>query len=312
MTGFPREASALLVFARILTYNRTDTETAQKRREGYLSMITIYKNDGEGRLREYLGEELYARQRSASHIFLPVGERACFLAFNWCDLKDTGRREERICIYCGEQELVYVGESEACTRILEEMPEREPFSALARLFSEMTAGDVDELEGFENAINELERQIIVKNGPAGGASARIIQLRRSFSRIKRYYEQLGFTIDGLIENRGSLLAPETAERFDALRKRLDYLTNSILELREYVTQAREAYQAGIDIEQNQTMKLLTIVTAVFLPLTLIVGWYGMNFQIPEYGWRYGYLYVILLSAAMVAFCLYILKKKKWF
>ncbi|HPW00179.1 MAG TPA: CorA family divalent cation transporter, partial [Oscillospiraceae bacterium] len=81
---------------------------------------------------------------------------------------------------------------------------------------------------------------------------------------------------------------------------------------ESARQTHQAYQASIDIEQNQTMKLLTIVTAVFLPLTLIVGWYGMNFQVPEYGWRYGYLYVILLSAAMVVFCLYILKKKKWF
>ncbi|HNW03798.1 MAG TPA: CorA family divalent cation transporter [Oscillospiraceae bacterium] len=275
-------------------------------------MITIYKTDSEGKLKDYLGDELYARQRSANHIFLPVGERACFLAFNWCDLKDTGRREERISIYCGERELVYVGDSEVCTRILEEIAEAEPFGALAKFFSEMTAGDVDVLEGFENSINELERQIIGKKGPVGGTSARIIQLRRSFSRIKRYYEQLGFMVDGLIENEGSLLTPEIAERFDALRKRLGYLTNSILELREYVTQAREAYQASIDIEQNQTMKLLTIVTAVFLPLTLIVGWYGMNFQVPEYGWRYGYLYVILLSAAMVVFCLYILKKKKWF
>ena len=106
-------------------------------------MITIYKTDSEGKLKDYLGDELYARQRSANHIFLPVGERACFLAFNWCDLKDTGRREERISIYCGERELVYVGDSEVCTRILEEIAEAEPFGALAKFFSEMTAGDVD-------------------------------------------------------------------------------------------------------------------------------------------------------------------------
>ena len=61
------------------------------------------------------------------------------------------------------------------------------------------------------------------------------------------------------------------------------------------------------------MKVFTVITTVFLPLTLIAGWYGMNFAaIPELEWRYGYLYVILLSVFVCSLCILFFKHKKWF
>jgi magnesium transporter len=60
------------------------------------------------------------------------------------------------------------------------------------------------------------------------------------------------------------------------------------------------------------MKVFTVITAVFLPLTLIVGWYGMNFTMPEYGWSHGYLYVIALSIVVCGICWLLFKRKKWF
>jgi magnesium transporter len=60
------------------------------------------------------------------------------------------------------------------------------------------------------------------------------------------------------------------------------------------------------------MKVFTVLTAVFLPLTLIVGWFGMNVKMPEYSWTYGYPYVIVLSIVVCGICGWIFKKKKWF
>lgn len=60
------------------------------------------------------------------------------------------------------------------------------------------------------------------------------------------------------------------------------------------------------------MTLLTVVTTIFMPLTLIAGWYGMNFKyMPEFEWRLGYPVVILVSILIVIFCLILFKKKKW-
>ena len=55
-----------------------------------------------------------------------------------------------------------------------------------------------------------------------------------------------------------------------------------------------------------------MLTAVFLPLTVIVGWYGMNFRnMPELTWKYGYFSVIVLSALVVGVLVAVFKRKKW-
>ena len=60
------------------------------------------------------------------------------------------------------------------------------------------------------------------------------------------------------------------------------------------------------------MKVLTVISSIFMPLTLITGWFGMNFvNMPMLKWQYGIPAVLLLSAAVVAFMVIYMKKKKW-
>ena len=77
-------------------------------------------------------------------------------------------------------------------------------------------------------------------------------------------------------------------------------TSHVEMLREYVVQLRELYQSRIDMEQNRIMTLLTVVTTLFMPLTLIAGWYGMNFvNMPALSWKYGYPTVIVISILII-------------
>ena len=90
-----------------------------------------------------------------------------------------------------------------------------------------------------------------------------------------------------------------------------YLHNHVEMLREYIIQLRELYQSQMDIEQNRIMTLLTIVTTIFMPLTLIAGWYGMNFSnMPMLGWKYGYPAVIVVSVLVIAAEIAYFRKKK--
>ena len=76
---------------------------------------------------------------------------------------------------------------------------------------------------------------------------------------------------------------------------------------------QDAYSSFLDMKMNRSMKILTVITTAFFPLTIIVGWYGMNFQsMPEFTWRYGYIYVIVLSVVIVAALVAIARKHKWF
>lgn len=96
-------------------------------------------------------------------------------------------------------------------------------------------------------------------------------------------------------------------------ERCQRLQQEIQVLREYAMQVQDVYQAEIEIRQNSIMKLLTIVTTIFLPLSLIAGWYGMNFEyMPELKWIYSYPVVIGVSVLIVVVSLCYFKKKKFF
>ena len=76
-------------------------------------------------------------------------------------------------------------------------------------------------------------------------------------------------------------------------------------------QLREMHQTQVEMRQNQIMQFLTIVTTIFMPLTLITGWYGMNFtHMPELEARYGYPLLIAISLGVIAVEFWILKKRK--
>ena len=97
-----------------------------------------------------------------------------------------------------------------------------------------------------------------------------------------------------------------------LTERVVRLRDIVLGQREYVMQLRDLMQSQLDVKQNRIMTVLTVVTSIFLPLTLIAGWYGMNFKyMPELEWRYSYPVVILLSVVIVVVCLIWFKRKKW-
>ena len=63
---------------------------------------------------------------------------------------------------------------------------------------------------------------------------------------------------------------------------------------------------------NVTMEKLTTIATVFLPLTFIVGVYGMNFRIPEFEWQYGYLFAWVLIAVSTVVMLLVARKRDWF
>jgi H+/gluconate symporter-like permease len=84
--------------------------------------------------------------------------------------------------------------------------------------------------------------------------------------------------------------------------------------KKYLTNANPC--AIMITERNEreetTMKIFTVVTTIFLPLTLIVGWYGMNFDMPEYDWENGYLFVSIISVLFLLAGILFFRKKKWF
>ncbi len=177
------------------------------------------------------------------------------------------------------------------------------------LLDELVEDDLLYLEELENRIAKMETAVL--NGELGEINNKIIAFRKELLAYERYYGQMADMAENLQENENGLLASRHMRLFKLLAGRLYRYQSSIRMLREYIVQIREAYQSQIDIRQNKIMKILTVVTSVFMPLTLITGWYGMNFtNMPELTWKYGYLVVILVSVLVVAFCIWLIKRNK--
>ena len=157
---------------------------------------------------------------------------------------------------------------------------------------------------------ELEQALITSQKK--NFVSEIIHLRKRLMLMKRYYEQFLNLLDVVTENENNIFDGKTLRSFKMLSRRMERSYQNVLNLREAVTQIRESYEAEVDISLNTTMKVFTVVTTIFLPLTLIAGWYGMNFQMPEYGWEHGYLMVIVLSVAFIVIGIAFFKKNKWF
>jgi magnesium transporter len=80
---------------------------------------------------------------------------------------------------------------------------------------------------------------------------------------------------------------------------------------EIFTKMIDIYSTSISNKTNDVMKTLTIIATIFIPLTFIVGIYGMNFQIPELKWSYGYYAIMIFMLLVALSLLYYFRKKEW-
>lgn len=136
--------------------------------------------------------------------------------------------------------------------------------------------------------------------------------RRELLLFQSYYQQLLDMFEILSENINHFFPEEYQVQFQRLISRADRLYDNTQMLREYAYQIREMHQAQIDIRQNDTIRILTVVTSLFFPLSLITGWYGMNFvNMPELQQPFAYFILSGLCAALVIGEILYFKKKGW-
>ncbi len=176
---------------------------------------------------------------------------------------------------------------------------------------EMTIGDdLAFLERSEHRLNQIEEAILrneVKIYPK-----EMNDIRGDLLDLRMHYEQLIDLGQELQENENGFFMEENLRYFHLFTERVVRLRDIVIGQREYVMQLRDLMQSQLDVKQNRIMTVLTVVTSIFLPLTLIAGWYGMNFRyMPELEWRYGYPAIIVISITIVVLCLTWFKRKKW-
>ncbi len=215
-----------------------------------------------------------------------------------------------------EKGIVFVDGSGFAREILEDIRKtrkwREPSLErfLYDFLEQMLAGDPALLSRYEKKLETLEDK--VQNGEMNGVVPAVNEIRGDLLDLRSHYSQLAEFAQELEENENSFFADGNLRYFHLIGARIERLEASVQGMREYCMQIRDLYQTQIDVRQNKIMTVLTVISTIFFPLTVITGWYGMNFKhMPELEWPWAY-------PALMAFCfagavtgIVLLKKKKW-
>ncbi len=237
-------------------------------------------------------------------------------SFSIPNRKNFAAADSKFAFVLDEKGIVFIDDGRKAAEIVETIRKTKKwrFPGLERFISDfldqIIKDDLRLMEGYERELNSVETRILM--GEDDLPSDRLNDIRSDIRDLRIHYEQLIDLGQELEENENNFFKQENLRYFRLFLNRMARLHDTSASLRDYTVQIRDLYKAHLDIKQNRIITVLTVVTSVFLPLTLIVGWYGMNFRyMPELEWKWGYPVIIAVSIAIVAGSLLFFHKKKW-
>lgn len=161
----------------------------------------------------------------------------------------------------------------------------------------------DQIESLDERLSETDQDEVTRE---------IHRLKHELMVIRKAVAPLREELRLLVHNPTTLIQPETRM---FLRDLLDHVIQ-VLEMletcREELSGVHDTHMFTLSHRMNEVIKVLTILSSVFIPLTFIAGVYGMNFQVmPELGWEYGYPAVWVLMLCIAALMLIYFRYRRW-
>ena len=236
--------------------------------------------------------------------------------FQLPDRESIGSKEYCFAFALDEKGIVFIDDSGRAEQMIEAIrrtkrwrkPSLERF--LYDFLEQIVENDLLVMERYEEELNRIEAEIL--NSQEKEEIGRINEIHNAIRRLLVHYEQLIDMTQELEENENGFFDEDNLRYIHLFMNLLTRRHDSAASLRDHTMQVRDLYHAQLEVRQNRIMTLLTVVTTIFMPLTLIVGWYGMNFRyMPELNSPLGYPIVIVVSIAIAVACLVFFKKKKW-
>lgn len=166
------------------------------------------------------------------------------------------------------------------------------------------------LDTFAEKIEQLEDEVM--ENPSTHTLQKLQGIRKELIYLRRSVYPLRESINSLMKNESPLLRKETERYFSDVYDHTIHVIESLDTYRELLSGIMDLYMNSVSNKMNEIMKVLTIVSTIFIPLTFIAGIYGMNFKyMPEleYHWGYASVWIIMLIIALIMLLLF--KRKKW-
>lgn len=256
--------------------------------EGYLFIVTRIVHPGGGgqldteQISLFVGDDFVVSfQERAGDCFDPVRERL---------ISDRGRIRR-----CGADYLVYA------------------------LLDAVTDHYSPVIDGYSDRLEELEERVLADAGSE--VVATLFEIRRELHTLKRITVASRDKLDRMHSGRrvgeDPIIRAETRTYLRDCHDHAVRVVEAIDSAREYCAHLMDLHYARAGQQLNEVMKVLTIISTIFIPLSFIAGLYGMNFEraspynMPELGWTLGYPFALALMFVVVVAQLVYFRRKGW-
>ncbi|MEI8331447.1 MAG: magnesium/cobalt transporter CorA [Methanomicrobiales archaeon] len=166
------------------------------------------------------------------------------------------------------------------------------------------------MEKLEEQVEDLEEELVTN--PTQASLQKINQLKKDMIFLRKSVWPLREMINNLERSDSAIIHESTRIYLRDVYDHTIQVIDSLETLRDMVSGMIDIYLSGLSNKMNEIMKVLTLSATIFIPLTFVVGLYGMNFKnMPEIDWEFGYYSVLIVMALMVIGMLIYFRKKKW-
>lgn len=169
---------------------------------------------------------------------------------------------------------------------------------------------VNVIDHIEDKVEEWE--IAIHENPYAKVAQDIFRMKRMAHELRRIFVEERTMLGTISHQNFPYTTKESDVYFVDIFDHISRVLDSIDIFRESLKGLMEMQMSLKGDRMNEIMKVLTVFSTIFLPLSFIVGLYGMNLKgIPEYEWSFGYIYVWILMIISTIAMIFFFKKKKW-
>jgi magnesium transporter len=167
------------------------------------------------------------------------------------------------------------------------------------------------MEDLGDLVEDVQDRILSNVGMEALADIQV--LRRTLMKVRKAIWPLRETINVLVKGQSDLVDDYTAPYYRDAYEHTIELMDTVDTHRDILSEMLDVYQTNVSNQLNKIVKVLTLISVVFAPLTFIVGWYGMNFEaMPELSHPWGYPGVLMVMLVVGVVMVILFRRKEWF
>jgi len=172
------------------------------------------------------------------------------------------------------------------------------------------------VESLGDSMEEFQERVL--NDPTRERLRQLHDFRRAIAELRRAVWPQREVLAHLTRDETGLIEGQTKFFFRDCYDHTMIVLDLLETYRDATRNLMDLYLSSLSMRTNEVIRVLTVISSIFIPLTFIAGLYGMNFDrstsglnMPELGWRFGYLYAIGLMLAVAVGMILFFKRKKW-